>query len=149
MRVVLQRVNHASVSVNDTVVGRIGAGYVALVGIGSTDDESVVEAMADKVAGIRLFPNPDNPTGKPIDTAITDAGGAILVVSQFTLYADTSRGRRPGFSEAARPEVAAPLVDAFVDALQARSIHVETGRFGAHMHVSLENDGPVTIILEL
>lgn len=149
MRVVLQRVTAAEVRVGGDVVGSIGAGYVALVGVAHGDDTSTARAAAAKVASIRLFPSVDEPERKPIDTDLATAGGSVLAVSQFTLLADTSRGRRPGFSGAAAPEVAAPVFDAFVAALRESGAVVESGVFGAHMAVSLVNDGPVTVVLDI
>lgn len=148
MRVVLQRVSRASVAVDGQPVTTVGKGYVALVGIAIDDDEAKVEAMAQRTAGIRLFPNPDNPDAKPIDVAIGDVDGSILAVSQFTLCADTSRGRRPSFVAAARPEVAEPLFDLYCTRLVELGIPVGKGVFGAHMDVELVNDGPVTIVLD-
>jgi D-tyrosyl-tRNA(Tyr) deacylase len=145
MRVVLQRVKDGSVTVDGLVVGRVGTGYVALVGITHADTPAVVGHMARKVALLRVF---DDDAGK-MNRSLLDIGGGVLVVSQFTLYADASGGRRPSYIAAARPEQAAPLVDAFVDALRREGVaHVETGVFGAMMQVSLVNDGPVTILLD-
>jgi D-aminoacyl-tRNA deacylase len=144
MRVVLQRVSRASVRIEGRVVGSIGAGFCLLVGFTHTDTAAQLEWMADKVAGLRLFPDAE---GK-MNVGLTDAGGAVLVVSQFTLYGDAEKGRRPSFIDAARPEVAIPLYDRFIEALRSRGLRVETGRFGAMMEVDLVNDGPVTLILE-
>lgn len=144
MRIVLQRVSQASVRVDGTIVGQIGRGLLVLLGIGHNDTPADALVMAEKVAQLRVFADA---SGR-FNNAAADVGGSILVVSQFTLYADTRRGRRPGFSDAARPELAAPLVDAFCVALRAHALHVETGTFGAHMDVALVNDGPVTIILD-
>lgn len=144
MRVVLQRVSQASVTVAGAVVGAIGHGLVLLVGISPGDDQAVCEQIAEKVANMRIF---SDAAGK-FEHSLLDTGGAALVVSQFTLFADLRRGRRPGFSSAAPPEIAAPLVDAFGAALQRRGVHVETGRFGTMMQVALVNDGPVTIVLD-
>lgn len=146
MKVVLQRVIRGRVLVNDVVVGQVEKGYVLLVGITHTDTLDIVQKMAEKVVHLRIF---EDEAGK-MNRSILDVGGEILVVSQFTLYADARRGRRPGYSEAARPEVAAPLVEAFEDALRGLGIgHVATGQFGAMMLVDIQNDGPVTIILEM
>lgn len=144
MRVVLQRSKEAKVTVNGKVTGKIDKGYVLLVGITHTDTIEDVRYLAKKVAEIRLF---EDEEGK-MNHSIKEHGGDILSVSQFTLYADTKKGRRPSFVEAARPEQAEPLWNAFNDALREQGLNVETGIFGAMMDVSLVNDGPVTIILE-
>jgi len=126
------------------VVGQIGLGLLALLGIGAGDGPAEVALLADKVATLRIFPDEQG----RFNRSLLEVGGAALVVSQFTLYADTRRGRRPSFSEAAAPEQAAPLVEAFVAALRIRGLDVETGVFGAMMQVALVNDGPVTIMLD-
>jgi D-tyrosyl-tRNA(Tyr) deacylase len=144
MRVVLQRVSKASVRIDGRVVGSVGAGFCLLVGFTHSDTPAQVEWMAEKIAGLRLFPDAE---GK-MNVGLAEVGGSLLVVSQFTLYADTEKGRRPSFIDAARPEVAIPLYQAFIAALRARGLEVETGRFGAMMEVELVNDGPVTLILE-
>ena len=144
MRAVLQRVSEASVRVDGALVGEIGPGLLVLLGVTSTDTLAVADALADKVATLRIFPNE---VGK-FDRSLLDVGGEALVVSQFTLLADTRRGRRPSFTAAARPEVAAPLVERFADALRARGIRTATGVFGAMMQVALVNEGPVTIVLD-
>lgn len=144
MRVVIQRSGEASVTVDGDVTGAIDSGYVLLVGITHSDTEEDVRYVANKVANLRLFEDED---GK-MNLSILEAGGAILSVSQFTLYADTTRGRRPGFSEAARPEQAQPLYERFNEELRHLGLRVETGIFGAMMDVSLINDGPVTVIVE-
>ncbi|MEK0431787.1 MAG: hypothetical protein RL139_1591 [Gemmatimonadota bacterium] len=144
MRVLLQRVSRAEVRVDGVPIGRVGAGFCLLVGFTGTDGEEQVTWMADKVAGLRLFPDAD---GK-MNLGLADVGGAVLVVSQFTLYGDAAKGRRPSFVDAARPEVAIPLYEAFVTRLRELGLPVETGRFGAHMEVDLVNDGPVTLWLE-
>lgn len=131
-------------TVDGQVVGQIGLGLLALLGIGAGDGPAEVALLADKVATLRIFPDEQG----RFNRSLLEVGGAALVVSQFTLYADTRRGRRPGFSEAAAPEQAAPLVDAFVAALRVRGLAVETGVFGAMMQVGLVNDGPVTIMLD-
>ena len=145
MRVVLQRVTEASVTVDDETVGAIGAGLVALVGIADGDDASVVERAAAKTAALRIF---RDDAGR-FDRSVVDVGGSILVVSQFTLLADTRKGNRPSFTGAADPALAEPLVEQYADALRALGIMIETGRFGADMQVSLVNDGPVTIVLDV
>jgi D-tyrosyl-tRNA(Tyr) deacylase len=144
MRVVLQRVSKASVRIDGRVVGSVGAGFCLLVGFTHSDTPAQVEWMAEKIAGLRLFPDAE---GK-MNVGLAEVGGSLLVVSQFTLYADTEKGRRPSFIDAARPEVAIPLYEAFIAALRARGLEVETGRFGAMMEVELVNDGPVILILE-
>lgn len=144
MRVVLQRVSRARVRVAERVVGEIGAGLLLLVGFTATDDEQTLAWMAEKVVGLRIFTDEE---GK-MNRSVEEVGGAILVVSQFTLYGDARKGRRPSFIEAAHPEVAIPLYERFVEMLRERGRPVETGEFGAMMEVELVNDGPVTLILE-
>ena len=144
MRVLLQRVSRAEVRVGGDVLGRIGRGYLLLVGITHTDGEEQLAWMAEKVSGLRLFGDEDD----KMNLALADVGGAALVVSQFTLYGDTRKGRRPSFIDAARPEVAEPLYERFVALLRANGLTVETGAFGAMMDVELVNDGPVTMWLE-
>lgn len=126
------------------LLGRIDRGAVVLAGVGGRDTMTLVERMADKLAGLRYFEDPDGRT----NLSIADAGGSFLVVSQFTLYADVRRGRRPGFTDAAPPEAATPLVDRFVERLRESGVVVETGRFGASMAVELVNDGPFTLIVD-
>jgi D-aminoacyl-tRNA deacylase len=144
VRVVVQRVSSASVSVEGTTVGRCGAGLLVLVGIAVGDTEVTVEKMAGKVARLRIFPDDDGRS----DRSVVEVGGGALVVSQFTLLADTGKGNRPSFVRAARPEEAEPLVERFVGTLGREGVPVEGGRFGAHMAVTLVNDGPVTIVLD-
>jgi D-tyrosyl-tRNA(Tyr) deacylase len=145
VRVVLQRAARAEVRVDDAVVGAIERGHVLFVGFTDGDGDAQVEWMADKVVGLRVFPDAE---GK-MNRSLEDVGGDVLVVSQFTLYGDANRGRRPSFVHAARPEVATPLYRRFVEALRERGVQrVETGRFGASMQVELVNDGPVTLVLE-
>jgi len=144
VRIVVQRVTRASVRVDSELLGEIGAGAMVLVGIGREDDADTVDRMADRLIGLRYFRDADGRT----NVAIEDAGGSYLVVSQFTLYADTSRGRRPGFTDATPPDVAAALVERFADRLRGRGLHVEIGRFGAEMAVELVNDGPFTLVLD-
>jgi D-tyrosyl-tRNA(Tyr) deacylase len=144
MKVVLQRVSRASVRVGGDVVGRIGCGFCLLVGFTHTDTEAEVGWMAEKLAGLRLFPDDEGRMNRDL----REAGGSFLVVSQFTLYGDVVKGRRPSFNDAARPEQAIPLYESFCAALAARGFEVETGRFGAMMDVELVNDGPVTLVLE-
>lgn len=144
MRVVLQRVREARVSVDGRVVGEIGPGLLALAGFAPADTPAVIDWMAAKIAGLRLFPDAE---GK-LNRSVLEAGGGILVVSQFTLYGDASRGRRPSFVTAAPPELAIPLYHHFLAALGRHPLPVASGEFGADMQVALINDGPVTLILE-
>ena len=144
MRVLLQRVSRAAVTVDGRETGRIGAGFVVLVGFTHADGNDQLQWMADKIVGLRLFGDAE---GK-MNLALSDVGGALLVVSQFTLYGDAQKGRRPSFIQAAHPDAAVPLYERFVVALRERSVPVETGEFGALMQVELVNDGPVTLWLE-
>ena len=144
MRAVVQRVSQASVTVDNQVVGAIGRGFLVLLGVTHADGEAEAAWLARKIAGLRIFEDED---GK-FNRALADVDGAVLVVSQFTLYGDARKGRRPSFTEAARPEQAEPLCDRFVELLRAEGIAVETGVFGAMMAVSLVNDGPVTLLLD-
>ncbi len=143
MRLVLQRVSRAQVEIDGDVVGRIGRGWAILLGIGPNDDESSVDQMVDRVVKLRAF---EDASGK-MNLSAADVCAEFLVVSQFTLYADLSRGRRPSFIRAAPPEIAEPLVAAFADRLRQRGFGVATGRFGAEMNVEIVNSGPVTIPL--
>ena len=145
MRALLQRVSQASVEVDGEIVGAIGTGWLVLLGVGRADTQAVADQLADKVALLRCFEDDQGKT----NLSILDVGGQVLLVSQFTLYADLSRGRRPGFTNAALPDEANALVDYLGEALRRHGLHVEQGRFGAHMQVSLVNDGPFTIWLEL
>ncbi len=144
MRAVVQRVSSASVTVDDEITGQIGCGLLVLLGIGEGDTEMDVIYLAGKVAGLRVF---EDEAGK-MNLTLADVSGAVLAVSQFTLFGDCRKGRRPSFVAAARPEKANPLYEAFVAELQGQGIAVETGRFQAHMEVSLVNDGPVTLLLD-
>jgi D-tyrosyl-tRNA(Tyr) deacylase len=144
MRALLQRVSHASVSVNGEIVGQIGPGLLLLLGIGQQDSEAQVKMLTDNIVHLRIFADDE---GK-MNRSVLDSGGQILVVSQFTLYADTRKGRRPSFTRAAQPALAEPLVKRFQEAIAAHNIVVAGGMFGAHMQVSLVNDGPVTIWLD-
>lgn len=144
MRVVLQRVSRASVSVAGEVTGAIQRGFLILVGFTPGDTADAVTWMAEKIAGLRLFTDVDGKMNLPL----ADVGGAVLVVSQFTLYGDARKGRRPSFVDAAPPEVAVPLYEAFLAALRATGLRVEAGVFGAMMDVTLVNEGPVTLLLE-
>ncbi len=144
MRALLQRVSHASVTVDGKVVDQIGQGLLVLLGVGQGDSEVQVKALADKIVYLRIFGDDE---GK-MNRSLLDIGGEVLVVSQFTLYADTRRGRRPSFTDAAPPSVAEPLVERFKDAIAAYGLTVADGIFGAYMQVELLNDGPVTIWLD-
>lgn len=144
MKALVQRVDHASVSVDGEVIGQIGKGLLALVGAGRSDTGADAVALARKVVGLRIFPDEDG----RFNRSLIDVGGAMLVVSQFTLYADVRRGRRPSFTEAARPAQAEQLVDEFVEAVETLEVEVETGRFGAMMEVDLRNNGPFTLMVE-
>lgn len=144
MRVLLQRVTRAHVTVDGTVTGEIGHGLVALVGIGHGDDEAVVRALADRTCDLRIFRDAEGRT----NLSLMDVGGAVLAISQFTLYADTRKGRRPSFLGAAPPELGDRLYRAYAAALEARGVRVARGVFGAEMAVDLVNDGPFTIWLD-
>jgi D-tyrosyl-tRNA(Tyr) deacylase len=144
VRAILQRVSEASVTVDGAVVGRTGPGLLVLLGVGQGDGAAEARLLAEKTAQLRIF---GDDAGK-FNLSLLDSGGGALVVSQFTLYADTRKGRRPGFPDAAPPELAAPLVALYCEALRALGVHVEAGVFGAHMRVALVNDGPVTITLD-
>ena len=144
MRVILQRSGYASVKVKGETTGSIHKGYVLLVGVTHEDTEKDADYIAKKVAGLRLW---EDDEGK-MNQAIDEVGGAILSISQFTLYGDVKKGRRPSFIEAARPEQAEPIWNYFNEALRSHGLHVETGLFGAMMDVQLTNDGPVTIIID-
>ena len=145
MRAVVQRVARASVTVDGEVVGAIGHGLCVLVGVTHHDGEAEANKLAERLWKLRIF----NDDEDKMNRSVADVGGAILVISQFTLYGDATRGNRPSYVEAARPEVAAPLIDVVVDRLRSLGAGVATGRFGADMAVELVNDGPVTISLEL
>jgi D-tyrosyl-tRNA(Tyr) deacylase len=144
MRAVVQRVSRASVTVDDEVVGAIGPGLMVLLGVTHDDGPDEADWLARKIVGLRIF---EDRAGK-LNLGLLDVEGQALVVSQFTLYGDSRKGRRPSFVEAARPQVAEPLVQRFADALRQHGVHVELGVFGAHMLVEIHNDGPVTLILE-
>jgi D-aminoacyl-tRNA deacylase len=144
MRVVLQRVSSASVTIDGRVVGAIGRGFCLLVGFTHGDTAVQVDWMAEKVVGLRLFSDAE---GK-MNLGLEEVGGALLVVSQFTLYGDASKGRRPSFIDAARPELAVPLYERFLTALRSRGLSVAAGEFGADMLVEIHNEGPVTLILD-
>jgi D-tyrosyl-tRNA(Tyr) deacylase len=144
MRALLQRVSQASVTVGGEVVGEIGTGFVVLLGVTHADTEQEAAWLANKIAGIRLF---EDDQGK-MNASLSDVDGAFLVVSQFTLYGDARKGRRPSFTKAARPEQAEPLVEYFCAKLRERGFVVQTGLFGANMQVEIHNDGPVTLMIE-
>ena len=144
MRALIQRVARGSVAVDGRVVGRIGAGLVILLGVKTGDKQAAAEYLVNKIVNLRIF---EDENGK-LNLSALDVGAELLVISQFTLFADTRRGRRPGFSDAARPEVSVPLYEKFVELLQQTGARVQTGRFGAHMLVEIINDGPVTIMLD-
>ena len=144
MRMVVQRVTRASVTVDGEVTGKIGKGYMVLVGAEVGDTEADARLCADKLAGLRVFVDDE---GK-MNRSVLDVGGEILLVSQFTLLGDARHGRRPSFIAAARPEVAEPLLETMKAMLEEKGLHVETGRFRAHMDVELVNDGPVTILID-
>ena len=147
MRAVLQRVTRACVRVDGDLVGAIERGLLVYLGVAAGDSATQAEWAARKIAELRLFPDPTT-EGRGFERSLVEVGGAVLLVSQFTLFAETRKGRRPSFFGAAAPDLAVPLVDAVVAALRARGIEVGSGRFGAHMLVESENDGPVTIILD-
>jgi D-tyrosyl-tRNA(Tyr) deacylase len=144
MRLVLQRVSRAAVRVNDETVGEIGHGLLILVGIGDGDDTAVAQRLATKAAELRIFADDEG----RFNRSLLETQGEALVVSQFTLYGDVRRGRRPSFDAAARPEVAEPLVEAYAQALEVLGVRVARGRFGAYMQVELVNDGPVTLVID-
>jgi len=144
MRVLLQRVSHASVSIEGNVISSIGKGLLILLGIGHGDGEDQAGFLAEKVANLRIFQDEQGKT----NLSVLDIKGEAIVVSQFTLYADARKGRRPSFTDAAAPEIAAPLVERFVELLRGQGVPTQTGKFGEHMSVEIQNDGPVTIWLE-
>ncbi|HRU96383.1 MAG TPA: D-aminoacyl-tRNA deacylase [Ruminococcus sp.] len=144
MRMVLQRVNYASVRVDREICGQIGKGYLVLLGVGHEDTEEDCRRLADKIINLRIFSDEND----KINLSLNDVGGELLVVSQFTLYADCRKGNRPNFIQAGKPDEAELLYNYFVDYCRSKGKHVETGIFAADMKVSLENDGPFTVILE-
>ena len=144
MRVVLQRVLDASVSIDNKIVGSIAHGFLLFVGITHTDTKEIVDWMVEKIMNLRVF---EDAEGK-MNTAITDVSGSLLIISQFTLYGDCQKGTRPGFTDAARPDVALPLYQYMIESFRQKGIVVETGEFGAHMVVSSRNDGPATFVIE-
>jgi D-tyrosyl-tRNA(Tyr) deacylase len=144
MRAVVQRVSRAKVSVGEQITGQIERGLLVLLGVSATDTEAEADYLADKVTGLRIFEDQDT----KMNLSVADIGGGILVVSQFTLYGDVRRGKRPSFDDAARPEQARKLYQYFVQRILAAGLHCETGRFQETMQVELVNDGPVTILLD-
>ena len=144
MRALLQRVSSASVTVDGQVISRIGKGLLILLGIGHGDDQAQAEFLAEKTANLRIF---EDQQGKS-NLSVLDVKGEAIVVSQFTLYADARKGRRPSFTDAALPDAAEPLVERFVELLRGHGVPTQTGKFGAHMEVEIHNDGPVTVWLE-
>jgi D-aminoacyl-tRNA deacylase len=144
MRALIQRVTRAQVRLGDRVIGAVGRGLLVLIGFTHSDGQEQVEWMADKVAGLRIFADADD----KMNLSVADVAGGVLVVSQFTLYGDAVKGRRPSFVDAARPEAAIPLYERFIELLRDRELAVQTGEFGASMEVELVNDGPVTLWLE-
>lgn len=144
MRCVIQRVTEASVTIDGELVGRCGKGFMILIGVHVNDTEKDLKYMAEKIPNLRIF---EDENGK-MNLSIKDVGGEILAVSQFTLYGDARSSRRPGFTEAARPDKANPMYEQLVAAWRDQGIHVETGRFGADMKVALINDGPVTMLMD-
>lgn len=144
MRLVLQRVTHGKVSVEGKIIAECGMGLVILMGVGPQDDENQARTLAEKTANLRIF---EDSQGK-MNLSLLDIGGQAIVVSQFTLYADTRKGRRPSFTDAAPPDHARPLVETFAEFLRSLGIVTQSGEFGAHMSVEIHNDGPVTIIIE-
>jgi D-tyrosyl-tRNA(Tyr) deacylase len=144
MRVVLQRVQHGKVSVEGRTIAEIGAGLVILLGVSPQDSEEQARYLTEKIANLRIF---EDDQGK-INRSLLEVGGEAIVVSQFTLYADTRKGRRPSFTDAALPELARPLVERFVELLREQGVSTQTGEFGAHMLVEIANDGPLTIWME-
>lgn len=144
MRVVVQRVKRASVTVDGETVGEIGAGLLVLLGVTDTDGERDVAFLVDKLANLRIFPDDED----KMNRSVMDVGGSVLVVSQFTLYGDCRKGRRPSFINAARPEIAIPLYELFIEKMRGLGVATKTGRFGAMMDVALVNDGPVTLIID-
>ena len=144
MRALLQRVSHGKVSVEGKSIAEIEHGFVILLGVGEGDGEAEIDCLVKKIAQLRVF---EDEQGK-MNLSLLDVGGEAIVVSQFTLYADTRKGRRPSFIHAAPPEIASPLVDKFVDVLAAQGVKTQSGEFGANMLVEIDNDGPVTIWLE-
>lgn len=144
MRAVVQRVSRASVSVDERITGQIGVGLLLLAGFTGSDDEETLRWVAEKILGLRIFPDAEG----RMNRSVQEVRGSVLVVSQFTLYGDVRKGRRPSFIEAARPDVAVPLYERFLVLMEEGGVNVQAGEFGAAMQVELLNDGPVTLIVE-
>ena len=144
MRLLIQRVSQSSVTVEQQTISKIGKGLLILLGVGHGDGEEQAAFLAEKTANLRIFEDDQGKT----NLSVLDVKGEVIVVSQFTLYADTRKGRRPSFIDAALPDVAAPLVERFIELLRSHGVPTQAGQFGAHMHVEIHNDGPVTIWLE-
>ena len=144
MRAHLQRVTYGSVKIDGVLVGEIQSGFVILLGVKNDDTSKDIDYLVDKICGMRIFADEDG----RFDRSLEDVGGSTLIISQFTLYADTRKGRRPGFTDSARPEIAIPLYEEFIEKFKARSIPVQAGQFGADMKVEIHNDGPVTILID-
>lgn len=145
MRAVIQTVSSANVKVDGEVIGQISKGYLVLLAIQATDADDKITKMADKIAGLRIFIDADD----KMNLSLKDVGGEVLLISQFTLYGDTKKGNRPSFIDSARPDKAIPMYEKIIDLLKEKGLKVETGRFGAMMSVSLINEGPTTIIIDL
>ena len=144
MRALVQRVTQGSVAIENEIVGEIGSGLLILLGVKHDDSEADIDYLVNKICGMRIFSDDEG----RFDLSLTDVEGSVLIISQFTLYADTRKGRRPGFTESARPEIAIPLYELFIHKFKDLGIEVETGKFGADMKVSLINDGPVTVMID-
>ncbi|MCC6795223.1 MAG: D-tyrosyl-tRNA(Tyr) deacylase [Candidatus Hydrogenedentes bacterium] len=144
MRAVVQRVHESSVTVEGRITGKIGKGLLVLLGVSESDTEQDADYLAEKIVGLRCFTD----DASKFNLSVRDVGGSVLAVSQFTLFGDCRKGKRPSFTEAARPELAIPLYERFVERVRASGIEVQTGEFGAHMDVHLVNDGPVTLMLD-
>lgn len=144
MKIVIQRVSQAEVKVEGEIVGKIGVGFLVLLGIAHNDTEKEADFLADKVVNLRIFEDKDS----KMNLGLKDVAGSVLLISQFTLYGDASKGRRPSFTDAARPEKAVPLYNYFISKVRQTGIKIESGIFGAIMEVSLTNSGPVTILIE-
>ncbi|MDI9495824.1 MAG: D-aminoacyl-tRNA deacylase [Bacillota bacterium] len=144
MRAVVQRVSRARVKVEEKIIGKIDRGILLLLGVEESDEEKDLEYMCDKIPNLRIFEDEEGKMNK----SLLDVGGSLLVISQFTLLGDARKGRRPSFTQAARPEKAIPMYERFIDSMKEKNITTEAGEFGAHMEVELINDGPVTILLD-
>jgi D-aminoacyl-tRNA deacylase len=148
MRAVVQRVSHAQVTVAGKITGQIGPGLLVLLGVGKSDSEADAVYLAEKISGLRVFEDDQGVNQGKMNRSVQEAGGSVLAVSQFTLYGDVRRGKRPSFDDAAAPEMARGLYEFFVEQIRARGLRCETGQFRAMMQVELVNDGPVTILLD-